>query len=308
MKAPRPLQSPSAQTPGTLVCSWSSTVMKPRASRAMPAASRPRSSVFGPPAGRQQQVRGRGSPARPPAAAPTPSPSRRDRRGPWRRGGRRRPRLRACRGSAAETSSSSRGISRGASSDHRHRAAEAAEHLRELQADVAAADDRQMPRQGVEPQQAAVGQPGHRLEPRDRRRRGAAADVEEDPRRLQPLAVRPPPHAAAVKRAWPRTKRDVLGRLAATCSRPSRERPTTASLRAFTRGHVDADRAGEHDAVVRRAARHVRDAGAGDQGLGRGAAGVDAGAADRARARPWPRAGRSRPGGRRGRGRPGRRR
>ena len=47
MKAPRPLTSPSAQTPGTLVRSSSSTVMKPRASVAMPALSRPRSSVFG---------------------------------------------------------------------------------------------------------------------------------------------------------------------------------------------------------------------------------------------------------------------
>ncbi|SHU10570.1 Uncharacterised protein [Mycobacteroides abscessus subsp. abscessus] len=47
VKAPRPLQSPSAQIPGVLVRNWSSTVMYPRASVATPAFSRPRSSVFG---------------------------------------------------------------------------------------------------------------------------------------------------------------------------------------------------------------------------------------------------------------------
>ena len=47
MKAPLPLQSPMAQMPGTLVRSWSSTWMKPRLSVATPARSRPRSSVFG---------------------------------------------------------------------------------------------------------------------------------------------------------------------------------------------------------------------------------------------------------------------
>ena len=48
VKAPRPLQSPRAQTPAALVLrNWSSTVTKPRASVAMSAASRPRPAVLG---------------------------------------------------------------------------------------------------------------------------------------------------------------------------------------------------------------------------------------------------------------------
>ena len=47
MKAPRPLQSPIAKMPGTLVWSAPSTLMWPRSSVATPASSRPRSSVFG---------------------------------------------------------------------------------------------------------------------------------------------------------------------------------------------------------------------------------------------------------------------
>ena len=47
MKAPRPLHSPSAQTPGTFVARRSSTGITPRLSVATPAASSPRSSVFG---------------------------------------------------------------------------------------------------------------------------------------------------------------------------------------------------------------------------------------------------------------------
>ena len=44
--------------------------------------------------------------------------------------------------------------------------------------------------------------------------------------------------------------------------------------------HVDADRAVEHDAVVGAAPRQMGGIGAGDQRLGRHAAGVDAGAAE----------------------------
>src|SRR5262249_5753594 len=44
--------------------------------------------------------------------------------------------------------------------------------------------------------------------------------------------------------------------------------------------HVDVDRAGDLDAELGGAARHVRDAGAGDEGLGGDAAVIHAGAAD----------------------------
>ena len=68
-------------------------------------------------------------------------------------------------------------------------------------------------------------------------------------------------------------------------STPSRELADTASLRAFTARHVDADRAVERHAVIGGAAREVRGIGAGDQRLGRHAAGVDAGAAEQLCAR-----------------------
>ena len=68
---------------------------------------------------------------------------------------------------AAEVSSSSRAISRGATLDDRHLAAEAAEDLRELQTDVAAADDDQVRRHEIDLQHAAVGEIGDLVEARD---------------------------------------------------------------------------------------------------------------------------------------------
>ena len=67
--------------------------------------------------------------------------------------------------------------------DHRHLRTEAAEHLRELQPDIAAADHRQMPRQGVQLQDRGVGQVVDRVDAGQVRHRGATADVEEDARR-----------------------------------------------------------------------------------------------------------------------------
>ena len=62
---------------------------------------------------------------------------------------------------AAETSSSSRAIRRGAISTIVTVGAEAPVHLRELEADVAAADDDEMPRHAVERQDRRVGQKRH---------------------------------------------------------------------------------------------------------------------------------------------------
>ena len=44
--------------------------------------------------------------------------------------------------------------------------------------------------------------------------------------------------------------------------------------------HIDLDRSGDRDAVIRRTPRHVGCVGAGDEGLGRRAAGVDARSAE----------------------------
>ena len=72
--------------------------------------------------------------------------------------------------------------------------------------------------------------------------------------------------------------------------------------------HVDARRAVEHDAVVGRASREVRGVGAGDQRLGRHAAGVDAGAAEQLALDERDRHARAQSAGRPAAGRPGRRR
>ena len=53
--------------------------------------------------------------------------------------------------------------------EDRHGAAEAAEHLAELEGDVAAADDDEVLGQGVEVEDAVVVEPGHVGEARDRR-------------------------------------------------------------------------------------------------------------------------------------------
>ena len=67
---------------------------------------------------------------------------------------------------AAETSSSSRRDSRGPISIDRDLAAEAPEHLRELEPDVAAADDHQMSRDEIDVHHRAVGQIVDLIEPR----------------------------------------------------------------------------------------------------------------------------------------------
>ena len=64
--------------------------------------------------------------------------------------------------------------------DHRHLGAEAAIHLREFEPDIAAADDRQMPRQRVELEDRRVGEVVDLVEARHVGHAGAAAEIEED--------------------------------------------------------------------------------------------------------------------------------
>ena len=64
--------------------------------------------------------------------------------------------------------------------EDRHGAAEAAEHLAELEGDVAAADDDEVLGQRVEVEDAIVVEPGHVTESRDRGLCGPRAHVEED--------------------------------------------------------------------------------------------------------------------------------
>ena len=75
--------------------------------------------------------------------------------------------------------------------DDRHLGAEAAVHLREFEADVAAADDDQMPRQRVELQDRAVGQRRHVVDAGHVGNARAAAHIDEDARRASASRRRP---------------------------------------------------------------------------------------------------------------------
>ena len=106
----------------------------------------------------------------------------------------------------------------------------------------------------------------------------APADVEEDARRRRTSRA-DANRAGASKRAWPwTTVQPSMPR--SHFSTPLRESPDTCRLAPSTRCHVDADGTVDHDAVFGGAARQMRGIGAGDQRLGRRAAGVDAGAAE----------------------------
>jgi hypothetical protein len=72
-----------------------------------------------------------------------------------------------------------------------HVCAESPVHLRELEADIAAADDHEMCRQPVERQNRRVGEIRHLADAREIRDDRAAADVDEDPRRRQQLVADP---------------------------------------------------------------------------------------------------------------------
>ncbi len=162
--------------------------------------------------------------------------------------------------------------------DHRHPAAEAAVHLRELEADVAAAEQDQVLGQEIDLHHARVGEMGDAVEAGDVGHPRAGADVDEDALALDHLvADAHPPRAleagmVVVDRAplhAPQPFLDALGR--------AFDEGVLARLDLL---HVDAHRAVDDDAEVGGAPRHVSGAGAGDEGLGRGAAGVDAGPAE----------------------------
>ncbi len=161
---------------------------------------------------------------------------------------------------------------------HRHPGAEAAIHLGEFQADIAAADHHQVTGQNVQLQHADIGQERDLVHPRHVGDKGAPADVQEDPFGGQQLVVDAqglgvfeagvsPQHRGALHALEPGL--DPGPGLQGDSVGPGGD-PR----------HVDADRALDGHPVVRRPAREVGGIGAGHQGLGRHAAGVDAGAAE----------------------------
>ena len=157
--------------------------------------------------------------------------------------------------------------------------AEAPVHLREFQADVAAADDDQVLRHLVHVHHLGIGEVGHVLDARNVGHHRAAADVDEDPVRLQACASRSTSMRArpGEARLAPQ-QRDVLH-----AGDPGRQAvarlPDDAVLARLDRPHVDLDVA-RGEAVLAAAPRHVDRARAADQRLGGNAADVDAGAAE----------------------------
>ena len=162
--------------------------------------------------------------------------------------------------------------------DHGHAGAEAPVDLRELQADVAAADDDQVGRHMVQMHDALVVERGHALNARQVGPAGAAAGVDENAWRLQ--------HPAAdihlVRRAEGRMPLDHadVWRAVEPCAHTAARLFDDRILARLDALHVDAHWRIEHHTVVGGPARHVRHTRAGNQGLGRHAAVVDAGAAE----------------------------
>ncbi len=164
--------------------------------------------------------------------------------------------------------------------DDRHRRAEASVHLRELEADVAAADDDEVAsaawssasivvlvRKGT---RSHAGHVGH-----DR----AAADVDEDARRRE-LLVADADGSSTTRTARVPGTPCSLARLRSPRSTPARAFDDTASARALT--FVMSIRGGPVSTTPKsaRAPGEMRRIGARDERLGRHAAGVDARAAE----------------------------
>ena len=190
MKAPRPFASPNAQIPGTFVRSSSLTVMKPRSSVATPAASSPRSSVLGVRPVASRRCEPRHLLALPSQSLPTRTPSL------------SRAALRHFELSLNSIPSRSRiactsrrhvlifaGDQTRPHLDHCDPAAEAAVHLRELESDVASADDDEMLRQEIDVHHARVVEVFDFVQALDAPRGRTCSDIEEDLRSLERVAV-----------------------------------------------------------------------------------------------------------------------
>ena len=159
----------------------------------------------------------------------------------------------------------------------RHRRPEAAEHLRELAADVAAAEDDEVRRELIQLHDAVVVEPGDPLDALDRRRDGASAHVDDH-------HVPPVPLARDVELALPHEP-GVAGDEAKPLPRggefPFESLAPLADDGVLARDdgrEVHADDPGVHAQPAGRA-RHVRCASARDERLGRGAAVVHTGPA-----------------------------
>ncbi len=161
---------------------------------------------------------------------------------------------------------------------HRHAAAEAAVHLRKLQADVAAADHHQMLGQSIHIHNARVREVRHVLQRRPVRHEWTAADVNEDFLRRELSTIHA--HAVRAREARvPPVKREVrhaLDPVGDTVDRGGHDRV----LARLNRLHVDANRPADGDTEVGVPTRDERCLRARHQSLGWDATVVDASAAE----------------------------
>jgi hypothetical protein len=160
--------------------------------------------------------------------------------------------------------------------------AEAPEHLAELEPDVAAAENDQVRRQDLQFHDARRVEPVHVGEARDVRHRGATTGVDDDPvGGEQALATRVEAHAHGARINEAALAEHEIDRRHALepALAAAPELLDHALLARPDLGEIDARGARMH-AEIGAAPREIGDARGGDHRLGRGAADVDAGAAD----------------------------
>ena len=117
--------------------------------------------------------------------------------------------------------------------DDRHLAAEASIDLREFEPDIAAPEDHEMRRGIIDVHDRLVGEIAHLLDPWDRRHQGAPADIDEDLLGRQPFRRRPRfrgPRRSGRGRATPCSSASISAR----SRRPLVAVAETVSLRALT--------------------------------------------------------------------------
>ena len=161
--------------------------------------------------------------------------------------------------------------------DDRHLGAEPPVHLREFKTDIAAADDDQMLGEPVESEHRGVGQIRRLVDAGEGGHGGASANIDEDSRRGQSFLA----DGHRIRRHKTRVTADDRATLHAAepifdpgaSFRGNGIRPRLHAC------HVDAGWRIQHDPVIGGAPGEVGGIGAGDERLGRHAAGVDAGTA-----------------------------
>ncbi len=157
--------------------------------------------------------------------------------------------------------------------DDGYLAAKPAEHLPELQADIAATYDDQVPRKIVDVHDRAVGEVLNLVESRHLRHGGAATDVDEDPIRRENIRA----HAYLFGRLETSVAFEDAG-VFQFLQRRLQPHPRLSGYGILPRldaPHIDAHTAVKRHSEVPGASRHVGGIGARHHGFGWDTAGVD---------------------------------